>query len=85
MAPPQTASGGAPGNRVYLYGRNAGGTDAWGLLKEVPYPLAAGGFGPSLRATENVRKDMDQIRAFYGDKTAKYPDRFVEPRLKEEL
>ena len=55
------------------------------VLGYLDYARRRGGFGPSLRATENVRKDMDQIRAFYADKTAKHPEMFVEPRLKEEL
>ncbi len=54
------------------------------VLGYLDYARRRGGFGPSLRATENVKKDMDQIRAFYADKVAKYPDQFAEPRLREE-
>ena len=54
------------------------------VLGYLDYARKRGGFGPSLRATDDVRKDMDQIREFYADKVAKYPDQFVEPRLREE-
>ena len=62
----------------------ARGADAPIVLGYLDYARRRGGFGPALRATENVRKDMDQIRAFYADKSAKYPDQFAEPRLREE-
>jgi 1-acyl-sn-glycerol-3-phosphate acyltransferase len=55
------------------------------VLGYLDYARRRGGFGPSLPATEDVRKDMDQIREFYADKTGKYPDQFAEPRLREEL
>jgi 1-acyl-sn-glycerol-3-phosphate acyltransferase len=54
------------------------------VLGYLDYARKRGGFGPSLRATEDVGKDMDQIREFYADKVAKYPDKFAEPRLREE-
>ncbi len=54
------------------------------VLGYLDYARRRGGFGPSLRASEDPGKDMDQIRAFYSDKRAKYPDQFAEPRLKEE-
>jgi len=63
----------------------ARGADVPIVLGYLDYARRRGGFGPSLRATENVRKDMDQIRAFYSDKRAKFPYQFAEPRLKEEL
>lgn len=55
------------------------------VLGYLDYARRRGGFGPALRATGDVKKDMDQIRAFYSDKVGKYPGRFAEPRLKEEL
>ena len=55
------------------------------VLGYLDYARRRGGFGPSLVATEDVRKDMDQIREFYADKVGKHPDQFAEPRLKEEL
>ena len=55
------------------------------VLGYLDYARRRGGFGPSLRASDDVAKDMDQIRAFYADKGAKYPDKFATPKLKEEL
>ena len=55
------------------------------VLGYLDYARRRGGFGPSLLATGDVRKDMDQIREFYADKIGKYPDQFAEPRLREEL
>ena len=55
------------------------------VLGYLDYARRRGGFGPSLFATGDVRKDMDQIREFYADKTGKYPEQFAEPRLLEEL
>jgi 1-acyl-sn-glycerol-3-phosphate acyltransferase len=66
----------------YHIARSAGVPIVLGYLD---YSRRRGGFGPALRATEDVRKDMDQIREFYADKNGKYPDQFAEPRLKEEL
>lgn len=54
------------------------------VLGYLDYARKRGGFGPSLRATGDVRKDMEQIRAFYADKVGKYPEDFAEPRLREE-
>ncbi len=62
----------------------ARGADVPIVLGYLDYARRRGGFGPSLRATEDVPKDMDQIREFYADKSGKYPDQFAEPRLKEE-
>jgi len=44
-----------------------------------------GGFGPALLTTNDMRADMDQIRAFYQDKTGKHPDLFGPVVLKEEM
>jgi 1-acyl-sn-glycerol-3-phosphate acyltransferase len=55
------------------------------VLGYLDYARRRGGFGPSLRAGEDARETMDQIRAFYADKGARYPDKFAEPRLREEL
>ncbi len=48
------------------------------------YARRRGGFGPAMRPSDDVVKDMDQIRAFYADKVARYPEKFAEPRLREE-
>ncbi|MBW2390711.1 MAG: glycerol acyltransferase, partial [Deltaproteobacteria bacterium] len=44
-----------------------------------------GGFGPALMPTDDMRSDMDQIRAFYKDKIGKRPELFGPVRLKEEM
>ena len=44
----------------------------------------SGGFGPVIVPSGDVRADMDLIRAFYAGKTGLRPDRFLEPRLREE-
>jgi 1-acyl-sn-glycerol-3-phosphate acyltransferase len=43
-----------------------------------------GGFGPVIMPSGDVRADMDEIRAFYADKTGLKPGRFNVPRLREE-
>jgi 1-acyl-sn-glycerol-3-phosphate acyltransferase len=45
----------------------------------------SGGFGPVITPSGDVVADMDRIRAFYADKTGLKPDRFLTPRLREEL
>jgi 1-acyl-sn-glycerol-3-phosphate acyltransferase len=42
------------------------------------------GVGRFVSPTGDVRADMDQIRAFYADIQAKYPDKQGVPRLREE-
>jgi 1-acyl-sn-glycerol-3-phosphate acyltransferase len=54
------------------------------VLGYLDYARRRGGFGPALRATGDVRKDMDGIRSFYADKVGRYPDQFGPVRLKEE-
>lgn len=48
------------------------------------YARRSGGVGPVLVPSDDLRGDMDAIRAFYADKRAKYPDWFGEIRLAEE-
>lgn len=48
------------------------------------YRTRRGGFGGSFTPTGDVRADMDRVRAFYADKTARYPKLFGRVRLKEE-
>jgi 1-acyl-sn-glycerol-3-phosphate acyltransferase len=55
------------------------------VLSYLDYARRRGGFGPELVPTGNVREDMDEIRAFYADKQGRYPERFGEVRLKEEM
>ncbi|UVY85589.1 1-acyl-sn-glycerol-3-phosphate acyltransferase [Brachybacterium sp. NBEC-018] len=42
------------------------------------------GLGPTLAMTDDLRGDMDTIRAFYADKAGWHPEQRVEPRLREE-
>ena len=42
------------------------------------------GIGAFVTLTDDVRADMDCIRAFYADVTAKFPDLEAAPRLREE-
>jgi len=48
------------------------------------YRRRRGGFGPALLPSGDVKRDMDQIRAFYADKVGRYPGQFGEVRLQEE-
>lgn len=43
-----------------------------------------GGIGPLLMPTGDIRRDMDQIRAFYADIGPHRPENFTPPRLREE-
>jgi len=54
------------------------------VLGYLDYARKRGGFGPALEPTGDTRRDMDEIRDFYADKTGKYPDQFGAVRLKEE-
>jgi 1-acyl-sn-glycerol-3-phosphate acyltransferase len=54
------------------------------VMGYLDYARKRGGFGPELIPTGDMRQDMDEIRAFYADKTGRHPDQFGEPRLKEE-
>jgi 1-acyl-sn-glycerol-3-phosphate acyltransferase len=55
------------------------------VLGYLDYARRRGGFGPAVHPTGDIRNDMDKIRTFYADKVGKYPDRFGEVRLKEEM
>jgi 1-acyl-sn-glycerol-3-phosphate acyltransferase len=48
------------------------------------YDRRVGGLGPALLPTDDLRADMDEIRAFYSDIQGRHPDLFGEIRLKEE-
>lgn len=54
------------------------------VLGYLDYRRRRGGLGAELRTSGDVRRDMDRIRAFYADKTARHPSRFTLPRLAEE-
>lgn len=55
------------------------------VLGYLDYARKRGGLGPELIPTGNVREDMDEVRAFYSDIQGKYPQKFGEIRLKEEM
>ena len=54
------------------------------VMSFLDYERKVGGFGPAIVPTDDVVADMDQIRAFYGDKKGKYPEDFGQIRLREE-
>jgi 1-acyl-sn-glycerol-3-phosphate acyltransferase len=54
------------------------------VLGYLDYETRTGGLGPAIMPSDDVRADMDKIRAFYADKRGKFPDLFSTPRLKEE-
>lgn len=64
--------------------RIALGADVPVALSFLDKPTRTGGFGPTLRMTDDVVADMDQIRAFYVDKHGMKPGRFTPPLLREE-
>ncbi len=55
------------------------------VLGYLDYARKRGGLGPAIVPSGDVGADMDRIRAFYADKTGRYPDQFTSPRLAEEL
>jgi 1-acyl-sn-glycerol-3-phosphate acyltransferase len=54
------------------------------VMGYLDYARRRGGFGPLFFPSGDLAKDMDVIRAFYADKTGKYPDQFGPVRLREE-
>jgi len=48
------------------------------------YAKRRGGFGPAFMPSDDVRADMDKIRAFFADVVARYPDQAGVVRLREE-
>ena len=50
----------------------------------VDYARRQGGYGPAITPTDDVRADMDKIRAFFADKVGRYPEKVGEIRLHEE-
>lgn len=64
--------------------RIALGADLPLVLSFLDGPTRTGGFGPTLRMTDDVTADMDAIRAFYADKRGMRPGRFTTPRLRAE-
>jgi 1-acyl-sn-glycerol-3-phosphate acyltransferase len=48
------------------------------------YSRRHAGFGPTFMPSDDVRADMDKIRAFFADKVGRHPDQAGEIRLHEE-
>ncbi len=48
------------------------------------YEKRRAGFGPSFTPSDDVRADMDKMRAFFSDVVARHPDLVGEIRLREE-
>jgi 1-acyl-sn-glycerol-3-phosphate acyltransferase len=65
----------------YHIARTAGVPIAMSYLD---YGQRRGGFGPILRPSGDIRRDMDQLRTFYADKSGKYPAKSGPIRLVEE-
>jgi len=55
------------------------------MLGYLDYGRRRGSFGKPLWLTGDVKKDMDEIRAWYADKTGKNPDQFGPIVLEAEL
>jgi 1-acyl-sn-glycerol-3-phosphate acyltransferase len=55
------------------------------VMGYLDYARKRGGFGPELIPTDDLRADMDEIRAFYADKVGRHPEWTGEIRLKEEM
>ena len=63
------------------------------IAREAGLPITLGyvdrntlttGLGPTFYLTGNKRTDMEKIRSFFSDKGGFYPNRRVEPRLRDE-
>jgi 1-acyl-sn-glycerol-3-phosphate acyltransferase len=50
----------------------------------IDYSRQRGGLGPAITPSDDVRADMDEIRAFFADKVGRYPEKKGEIRLHEE-
>jgi 1-acyl-sn-glycerol-3-phosphate acyltransferase len=50
----------------------------------VDFARRQAGFGPTFTPSDDLRADMDKIRAFYAGKVARHPDQAGEVRLREE-
>jgi 1-acyl-sn-glycerol-3-phosphate acyltransferase len=65
----------------YHIARKANVPVALGFLN---YARKEVGIGPLLTLSGDIKRDMDQVRAFYADKAPKHPDWYTHPRLREE-
>ncbi len=65
--------------------RIAAGAEIPIVLTFLDGPTKTGGYGAELYATDDVKADMDKIRAFYADKRGVKPGKFTPPLLREEV
>ena len=54
------------------------------VMGYLDYGHKVGGFGGAITPTDDMEADMDAIRAFYGTKAGKFPDRVSRVRLRDE-
>lgn len=54
------------------------------VMSFLDYKRKQGGFGPVVHLTGDIKKDMDQFRAFYSNKTARHPHAYSPIRLQDE-
>ncbi|GAB4572265.1 MAG: lysophospholipid acyltransferase family protein [Anaerolineae bacterium] len=54
------------------------------VLAFADYTRKEVGFGPVITPTGDIKTDMDRIRAFYADKTGRFPENFGPVRLRNE-
>ncbi len=84
VPPEGTRSGGGSGWRSgFYYISQAAGVPI--VLGYVDHNRKVAGLGESFLASGDIKADMDRIRAHYTSKMARYPDKFVEPRLRSEI
>ena len=53
------------------------------VMAFVDYSTRTVGFGPTMIPTGDIEADLDQFRAFYGDKRGKFPDQESEIRFRD--
>jgi 1-acyl-sn-glycerol-3-phosphate acyltransferase len=84
VVPPEGTRGGGSSfwkSGFYYIAREAGVPIGLGFLD---YSKKRGGFGPFVETTDDMTADMDKIRAFYSADMARHPEKFREPRLRDE-
>jgi 1-acyl-sn-glycerol-3-phosphate acyltransferase len=55
------------------------------VMGYLDYSRKRGGFGPSLTPSGDLRRDMDELRAFYEPIVGKHPAEFGPVRLEKEI
>jgi len=55
------------------------------VMSYLDYARKRGGFGPSLIPSGDLRRDMDEFRAFYEPISAKHPEEFGPVRFEKEI